>query len=140
MPWWYPGTLLDQVDVAIWCRYVPPLCSRYHYCTTSFIHQSLNSGFTHVQILLAACWRFAMVSISDNRPLWKQSKKSFVGQPWHNSSYSSSTSLYLHALFFSFSAHNLNLLCIFYLDERAIKYLIVFINYQSRSHLFKTIR
>ena len=31
----------------------------------NFIQWNLNSGFAHVQILLAACWRFMMVKISD---------------------------------------------------------------------------
>ena len=37
----------------------------------NFIHLSLNSGSAQVQTLLAACWRFAMVRISDNGPGWK---------------------------------------------------------------------
>ena len=37
----------------------------------NFIQQSLNSGSAQVQILHAACWRFAMVRISDNGPDWK---------------------------------------------------------------------
>ena len=37
----------------------------------NFIQQSLNSGSAQVQILLAACRRFAMVKISDNGPGWK---------------------------------------------------------------------
>ena len=32
----------------------------------NFIQISLNSGPVKVQILLTACWRFAMVRISDN--------------------------------------------------------------------------
>ena len=36
-----------------------------------FIHQSLNAGSAQVQILLAACRRFAIVRISDNGPGWK---------------------------------------------------------------------
>ena len=35
------------------------------------IHQSLNSRSAQVQILLAACRRFAMVRLSDNGPGWK---------------------------------------------------------------------
>ena len=37
----------------------------------NFILGSLNSGSGQVQILLAACRRFAMVRISDNGPDWK---------------------------------------------------------------------
>ena len=37
----------------------------------NFIQLSLNSGSAQVQILLAACWRFVMVRISDNGPGWK---------------------------------------------------------------------
>ena len=37
----------------------------------NFIQQSLNSGSVQVQILPAACRRFAMVRISNNGPGWK---------------------------------------------------------------------
>ena len=37
----------------------------------NLIQQSLNSGSVQVQILLAACQRFAVVRISDNGPGWK---------------------------------------------------------------------
>ena len=37
----------------------------------NFIQQSLNSGSAQTQILLAACWKFAMVRIFDNGPGWK---------------------------------------------------------------------
>ena len=37
----------------------------------NFIQQSLNSGSAQAQILLRACWRFAMVRISDNGSGWK---------------------------------------------------------------------
>ena len=37
----------------------------------SFIHLSLNSGSAQVQTLLAACWRFKLVRISNNSPGWK---------------------------------------------------------------------
>ena len=37
----------------------------------NFIQQSLNSGSTQIQILLAACGRFKMVKISDSGPTWK---------------------------------------------------------------------
>ena len=56
---------------------IAPWCSGYHDCTASF-KKSLNSGSAQVQILLAACRRFSMVS--DNDP-W--SLISFVGQPYH---------------------------------------------------------
>ena len=36
----------------------------------NFIQQSLNSGSAQVEILLAVCWRFAMVRSSDNGPGW----------------------------------------------------------------------
>ena len=39
----------------------------------NFIQLSLNSGSAQVQTLLAACWRFAMVRISDNGPDWNKS-------------------------------------------------------------------
>ena len=63
-------------------RIVAPGYSGYHYCTSdavvywlsllhNFIQLSLNSGSAQVQILLAACRRFAMVRISDNGPGWK---------------------------------------------------------------------
>ena len=45
-------------------------CSGYHYLH-NFIQQSLNSDSAKVQLLLAACRRFAMVRISDNVPGWK---------------------------------------------------------------------
>ena len=35
------------------------------------------------QILLMACWRFMMVTISDNGPGWKYGLKPFVGQPYY---------------------------------------------------------
>ena len=37
----------------------------------NFIQQSLNSSHAQVQILLAACRKFAMARISDNGPGWK---------------------------------------------------------------------
>ena len=37
----------------------------------NFIQLSLNSDSAQVQTLLTACWRFAMVRISDNGPCWK---------------------------------------------------------------------
>ena len=37
----------------------------------NFIQQSLDSDSAQVQILFAACRRFAMVRISDNGPGWK---------------------------------------------------------------------
>ena len=37
----------------------------------NFIQLGLNSGSAQVQILLAACRRFAMVRISGNGPDWK---------------------------------------------------------------------
>ena len=46
-----------------------PWCSGYHYCIISFNKSELGSA--QVQILLAACWRFEMVKISDNGPDWK---------------------------------------------------------------------
>ena len=63
-------------------RIVAPGYRGYHYCTSdavvywlsllhNFIQLSLNSGSAQVQILLAACRRFAMVRISDNGPGWK---------------------------------------------------------------------
>ena len=36
------------------------------------IQQSMDSGSAEVQILLAACQRFAMVRISDNGPGWEK--------------------------------------------------------------------
>ena len=41
----------------------------------NFIQLSLNSGSAQVQILLAACRRFAMVRISDNGLGWKKKAK-----------------------------------------------------------------
>ena len=32
----------------------------------NFIQQGLNSGSAQIQLLFKACWRFAMVRISDN--------------------------------------------------------------------------
>ena len=34
----------------------------------NFIQVSLNSGSAQFQVLLAACWRFAIMKISDNGP------------------------------------------------------------------------
>ena len=47
----------------------------------NFIQLSLNLGSAQAQILLAACWRFVMVRISDNGPGWKLGQMLFVGQP-----------------------------------------------------------
>ena len=37
----------------------------------NFIQLSLNSGSAQFQNLLTACWRVAMIKISDNGPGWK---------------------------------------------------------------------
>ena len=37
----------------------------------SLVQQSLDSGSAQVQVLLAVCWRLAMVRISDRGPGWK---------------------------------------------------------------------
>ena len=37
----------------------------------NFTQLSLNLGSVQVQVLLVACWRFAMLKISDNGPDWK---------------------------------------------------------------------
>ena len=42
---------------------VGPWCSRYHYCTSLFLHD-LNYGSAQVQILPAVCRGFAMVRIA----------------------------------------------------------------------------
>ena len=54
-------------------------CLSLHH---SFIQQSLRSGFGQVQILLAACQKFAMVRICDIGPSWKQELRSFVSKPF----------------------------------------------------------
>ena len=59
---------------------------------SNFIQQSLNSGSAQVQMLLAACRRFAMLRISDNGPFWKQGQTPFVSQPYHKNNSSSSSS------------------------------------------------
>ena len=48
-----------------------PWCSAWLSLLHNLIQLSLNSGSVQVQSLLAACWRFAMVRISDNGPGWK---------------------------------------------------------------------
>ena len=37
----------------------------------NFIQQSLDPGYVLFQFLPVACWRFAMVKISDNESGWK---------------------------------------------------------------------
>ena len=57
----------------------------------NFIQQSLNSEYARVQILLAACRRFAMVKISNCVPSWKYGLMPFVGQPFRKNNSSSSS-------------------------------------------------
>ena len=53
-----------------------PWCSGYQYYTTSF-NKASTEGSAQVQILLAACRRFAMVRISDNGP-WLEIRPNLV--------------------------------------------------------------
>ena len=56
------------------CCVVAPCCGtvvQWLPLLHNFIQQSLNSGSAEVQILLAACRRFAMMRISDNGLGWK---------------------------------------------------------------------
>ena len=64
-----------------WCSVVYPVV-QWLSLLHNFIQQSLNSRSAQVQILLAACRRFAMVMISDNGSGWKKGLTPFVGQPY----------------------------------------------------------
>ena len=60
--------------VACFCRvyYISQMTRNYKISLLrNFIQLSLKSGSVQAQILFAACWRFAMVSISDNGLRWK---------------------------------------------------------------------
>ena len=51
-----------------------------YFCTVLFT--IWKTGFAQVQILLAACWKFARVRISDNGPDGNKAMP-FVSQPYH---------------------------------------------------------
>ena len=67
-PCWAPHGTRRKMTGKAWCSgAVVQWLSVLH----NFIQRNLNSGSVQVQILLAACQRFAMVRISDNGPGWK---------------------------------------------------------------------
>ena len=53
------------------------------------IHQNINSGSDKVQTLLAACWKFTMVRISDKGPGWKKGLMPFFAQAFCKNNLSS---------------------------------------------------